>query len=484
MRDFRYGLFVFVSFFVLNDTYTQIDNFVENWRNHNVLQHANVGISVQEINTQKPIFGYNESLSLTPASSMKILTTLIALDELGADYTYKTKIAYDGKIDSDGTLQGNLYLIGSGDPTLGSARIPGTMEYTQLIKYIYQSIANFGITCIDGLIIADESIFDAYPIAPSWQWNDLGNYYAGGAWGINVNENEYSIYFNANYKVGSLSKLLYTDPVVPDLVLENEVVVDSANTGDNAYVFGGPYDFKKRIVGTIPQSKKKFKIKGSIPDPPKFLARKIQQYLDIKGIKSGGYFVKMKRRSKYKEKEVFATIESQPMRKIVKFANYFSINGYCEALLKTIGLVKKRKGSGGYGIRSIYEYLSRQKLDATALHLEDGSGLSARNMVSPEILTTFLTRYVKDNGLDIVKEVIPKAGASGTVRTFLKGRSARGNVWVKSGSMERILSYTGLCQTKSGKWVSFSLIINGYTGRYQDAKSKAEELIDKLYKSY
>lgn len=483
MKDSKHFVLMVIGLMAFGIAQGQEESFVRKWRSHKVLKHANIGIAVHDISTQDLTYGYNEGLSLTPASSLKLLTTLVALQELGDDFTYTTKLAYDGKIDRDGTLQGNLFIIGSGDPTLGSSRVPGTLAYTDLIKYIHKSIVDYGITCIDGMIIADESVFDSYPIAPSWQWNDLGNYYAGGAWGLNVNENEYSIYFDSNYKVGSLSKLLYTDPKVPDLVLENEVTVDSANTGDNAYVFGGPYDFKKRIVGTIPQSKKKFKIKGSIPDPPKFLARKIHQYLDVKGIKSSGYHVKMKARSMYKEQEVFTTIRSKNIKEIVKYANYFSINGYCESLLKTVGLVKKKKGSGGYGIRAIYEYLAKHKIDATALHLEDGSGLSARNMTSPEILSKFVAKYTKDNGIDIVKQVIPKAGASGTVRSLLNGRKAQGNVWVKSGSMERILSYSGICKAKSGKWVSFSLIINGYTGEYRDAKSRAEQMIDNIYKS-
>lgn len=480
MRGFSLIICLVLPLLLLGQT--KFESYITNWRAKKVTAHANIGVAVHELETGKILSGYNEDYSLVPASTLKLVTTLISLDKIGEDYKYETYTAHDGKIDPDGTLQGNLYIIGSGDPTLGSDRIPGNLSYKEFLAKFVKGIQSHGITCIDGDIIADESIFDSYPIAPSWQWNDLGNYYAGGAWGLNINENEYDIYFDSNYKVGSLSKLLFTDPWIPYLRLENEVVVDSANTGDNAYVFGGPYDFDKRIVGSIPQSKKRFKIKGSIPDPPKFLAGEIRSYLSKKGIKSNGVKVKVKSRDKHNHTHYLDTTFSPPLVEIVKYANYFSINQYCESLLKTLGNELTGKGSGGYGLRAINEYLVKLKVDATALHMEDGSGLSARNLVSPRFLSEFLSKYSIKNGSKIIKRVLPKAGADGTVRGLLNGRSSKGNIWVKSGSMERTLSYSGICKARSGKWVSFCIIINGYTGKYKDMKPGAEQVLDQIYK--
>lgn len=462
-----------------------MDDYMHTWRNQNTTKHANVGVSVRSVESNQKLFKYNGDLSLTPASSLKLLSTLIAYDLLGEDYRYHTYLAYDGILDPDGTLQGNLFIIGSGDPTFGSDRINGSLSRRQILERIYQLIKEKGISCIDGDIVADESIFDAYPVAPSWQWNDLGNYYAGGAWGLNINENEYGIYFDSNRAVGSLSKLLFTEFKIPGLKLINEVLVDSANTRDNAYVFGGPYDFKKRIVGTIPQSKNKFRIKGSIPDPPKYIAHAIRDLLKIKGINSNGIYVKIKKNdSRYRHKIIFDTLTSPPMVEIAKYANYFSINQYCESLLKTIGHEINGKGSGGQGIRAIYQYLEKMKIDTDALHLEDGSGLSARNMVSPDILAEFLSKYASKHGIEILQKIIPKAGQNGTVRTLLNSKQSQNNVWVKSGSMERILSFTGICKARSGKWISFSIIINGYTGKYSAFKPQVEKLIDQIYKRH
>ena len=460
-----------------------LDDYLKTWRNQSSTQHANVGISIRSVDSGEQLFSYNGDLSLVPASSLKLLSTLIAYEILGPDYQYQTYLAYDGILDPDGTLQGNLYIIGSGDPTLGSNRITGSRSRHELLEHIYKTIKENGITCIDGDIVADESVFDAYPVAPSWQWNDLGNYYAGGAWGLNINENEYGIYFDSNKKVGSLSKLLFTEFKIPGLRLNNEVVVDSPGTGDNAYVFGGPYDFKKRIVGSIPQSSKKFKIKGAIPDPPKYFAYAIRDLLRQNGINSNGIYVKVKKNDKrYQHTHIFDTLASPSLKEIAKYANYFSINQYCESLLKTIGNEVYKNGSGGHGIRAIYKYLEDNKIKADALHLEDGSGLSARNLVSPDVLAEFLSHYGKKNGIEVLQSMIPKAGRNGTVKSLLNGKVSQYSVWVKSGSMERIISYTGICKARSGKWITFSIIINGYTGKYRSFRPKVEQLIDQIYK--
>ena len=173
------GFKIFILVFLTNSCYSQLglDAYMQTWRNQITTKHANVGVSVRTIDGNQPLYDYNGQLSLVPASSLKLLTTLIAIEEIGKNKRYETYLAYDGQLDPDGTLQGNLYIIGSGDPTLGSDRIPGTPSRRTLLSNIYESINELGITCIDGNIVADESIFDAYPIAPSWQWNDLGNYY-------------------------------------------------------------------------------------------------------------------------------------------------------------------------------------------------------------------------------------------------------------------------------------------------------------------
>ena len=482
MRVFSLILLLFV--FTLSYSQKGLSEYVSDWSDNSNLKHAHVGVAVYDIDSNKEIACIDGDKMHIPASSYKLITTLNALEILGDEYRYETVIGYTGKIAEDGTLSGDLVIKGSGDPTLGSERIKGVLSFNDLISFVRDEVKQYGITCIDGKVIADESIFDSYPVAPSWQWNDLGNYYAGGAWGININENEYKIVYNTSAKVGSAANLLYTDPIIPNLVLQNEVSIDSAHTGDNAYVFGGPYDYTKRIVGTLPQSSQSFTIKGSIPDPPTFFAEAVNKKLIASNIKTGGSDANFKKKRAYDKLEIISTIISPPLSQICQYANHYSINLYCEAILKTIGYHTSKEGSGGQGIRAITKLMNKSGLNTDALHMNDGSGLSARNLVSPSLLAQQIALTARARGIELLKKQLPKAGSQGTVRTFLNGHKAEGKVWAKSGSMEHILSYSGICQARSGKWVSFSIIVNGYNGSYQDMKSKCAYLVDAIYQKY
>ncbi len=457
---------------------TKIDKYLES----KDFDHASISISVIDIESGDLLAGVNPDMSVIPASSLKILTTLSGIELLGEDFQFETKIRYDGVLSEDGTLKGNIYIEGGGDPTFGSARFKQEMAFEKLMERMAQSIVKKGITCVEGMIIADESIFSSFPISPSWQWNDLGNYYATGAWGVNINENQYSIIFNKRGVVGKRPKLVYHYPYIPELEFSNEVVVDSSHTGDQAYIFGGPYNYYKRIVGTIPQGKTNFTIKGSIPDPPLFAAFLLSEELNQLGIQTEGYETLIHADRKANQRKDIVKVESPFLEEIARKANFESNNLYCESILKSTGLKKRGQASGQNGIAAIRGLLRKYKIDHGSLNMEDGSGLSARNNVSSQLLAEFLQKYCNDNGTETTCSYLPKAGAQGTVRGLLRSSKARGKVWMKSGSMNRVTSYTGIMQDASNNWKTFSVIINGYTVKGSAMRSRVEKIIDYIYK--
>lgn len=457
---------------------TRINKILKDQR----FKHANASISVIDLDNKNTYVDINGEKSLIPASSLKLLTTFTALDLLGEDYVYKTRITHSGKLDPDGTLTGNIYIEGSGDPTLGSDRISGVRSLNDLLKEVLSKIKAYGITCIDGKIIADESIYDSYPISPSWQWNDLGNYYASGSWGININENTYTIYYDTKDAIGNVAALHSYYPFIPSITFENEVTIDSVGTGDNAYIFGGPYEFRKRIVGTLPYSKKLFAIKGAIPDPPLFTAYSIWNKLQVNQITSAGYKTQFHNQKSKSKRKLIYTITSPSLKEISKYANLKSINIYCESLLKSIGYEIAKDGKGSQGIRMINKQLKKYNINSDGLHMEDGSGLSARNLVNSRLLAEFLKVTAKSNGLANCKKLLPRAGVSGTMAYMLSGYESQKHVWAKTGSMEKVLSYTGYCDSKSGRKVAFSIIINGFHRKNKEMKSKINEMLDAIYR--
>lgn len=446
-------------------------------------KHANLGISVRDIKSNEVICQIEKDKMLVPASSLKLITTLAGREILGPNYRFETKITYDGIIDTHGILKGNIYIEGSGDPTLGSDRIAGNLNADALFNKIISDIKAHGINCIEGDVIADESIFNSFPISPSWQWNDLGNYYAAGAWGLNVHENEYSIYFHRNGPIGGSTRIAYYKPFVPNLQLENEVTIDEADTGDNAYIYGGPYHYGKRVVGTIPQGKNLFVVKGSLPDPPLYFSYRLIKELEKNDMGGHSHKTRYQKDKNFASRKKITSYYSSTLNEIVKLANDRSINIYCESLLKTIGLNIKNGGSGGEGIVAIKEYMLRKKLDIRAMHLEDGSGLSTRNLLSPDFLTSFLSNYVQDKDINEIAALLPRVGLEGTVKSLLVNSPAKGNMWVKSGSMDKILTYSGYCRAASGRYVAFSVFLNASTAKKKiENKAELEKILDVIYR--
>lgn len=252
-------------------------------------KHAQLGIAVRNIKDGTLYVNVAKDKMFIPASTLKLVTTLIAKKKLGDNFRFRTKLSYNGEIEADGTLKGNIFIEGSGDPTLGSGRMEGNMNMNALLKQMALDVKKAGILTIEGDIIVETTYDNTSPLVDSWQWNDIGNYYATGSWSLNINENLYNIYYLRNVQVGAPAVISYIEPYIPMLSINSSVTVDKPKTDDNAYIFGAPMNYQKVVRGTIPQGKGLYKIKGAIPDPPLFMAYKLHTTLLQDGIKSNNY---------------------------------------------------------------------------------------------------------------------------------------------------------------------------------------------------
>ena len=141
---------------------------------------------VKEVNSGETVFAYDTIRQLTPASVMKTVTTATALEILGEDYRFPTALEYDGSIEN-GLLKGNLYIKGSGDPSLGSAHF--APDHKRFLQEWISALKKVGIHKIQGAVIADESIFDTEGTSLKWVGEDMGSYYGAGSYGLCVLDN-------------------------------------------------------------------------------------------------------------------------------------------------------------------------------------------------------------------------------------------------------------------------------------------------------
>ncbi|RZK64982.1 MAG: D-alanyl-D-alanine carboxypeptidase/D-alanyl-D-alanine-endopeptidase, partial [Pedobacter sp.] len=204
-------LFVFVLVGHFVNAQNKIQNLEKAFNNllaDEQAKHALLSLCVLDANSGKTLFAKNEQIGLATASTLKTITAATAFSILGKDFQFQTTLAYTGNITSDGILKGNLVIIGSGDPTLGSWRYPNK-ENAVLTQWV-AAIKAAGIKKIEGSIIGDDSIFGTQTTPEGWVWQDIGNYYGAGTSGLAWRENQFDIHLRPGASTADEVKVIKT----------------------------------------------------------------------------------------------------------------------------------------------------------------------------------------------------------------------------------------------------------------------------------
>ncbi|HBL75234.1 MAG: D-alanyl-D-alanine carboxypeptidase/D-alanyl-D-alanine-endopeptidase [Bacteroidetes bacterium GWF2_42_66] len=478
MKSLKLYFFI-ISAFVFISAQSQDNSmtakiFFEQWKNVPEFNNASIGISVMEAGSGNIIIETTPQLSLVPASLLKIVTSAAALEILGPHYCFETRIDYSGEIDAEtGTLNGDLIIVGGGDPALGSMYFKDHYLKNHFLSQWIKSIQEKGIKKINGNIIADASIYEQQMIPNTWVWEDLGNYYGAGACGLSVYDNLYEITLQSG-PAGNDCRLVGIEPEVPGLEIENAVKASTVSR-DLAYVFGSPFDNKRIIKGTIPENRESFVIKASLPDPPYLLASQLKQKLKENNIQTDGA-VKTSY-SSCKTGKIICNTVSPPLKDIIRFLNHESVNLFAEHLCKHLAYVETGKGNTKDGLEIIRKFWAQKGINTDGMYLADGSGLSRFNAITARQLTEILDYINQSRDSEIFKQSLPTVGGSGTLYVFDKEKFPNGALRAKSGSMTRVRCYAGFLKTISGKELIFTVMLNNFSCSQSKAIKKAEEFL-------
>lgn len=443
------------------------------------LTNASLSLCVANAETGSIIIDYNSAISLIPASVMKIITSAAALELLGPDYTFKTTVGYTGSINKrSGRLKGNIIIHGGGDPALGSKYF--SEHYSNFMDKWVTEIRKLGIKRIKGCIITDDSYYDSQPVPSKWLWEDMGNYYGAGAYGLSVFDNTVEIHFKT-FSEGF--------PPLMKEVIPSEYTADLANflmssgTKDQGYVFASPYSKSGWIAGKIPVDQPDFVLKASISDPPLFMAQIMDKKLKKSGVKISGLPSTVRLEKNFIPGKIVPVTEtiSPPLSEIIDTLNHESVNLFAEHLTKELGKKFKNSGSTAAGIEVITNFLKSSGIKTNGMFIVDGSGLSPMNAINTRELVRLLI-FLKNKGTHFAEfySSLPDAGKNGTLANCFKDPVFESRLKAKSGSMERVRSYAGYFTTKSGKSMVFSIIINNYSGPSKAIISGIEDNIKEL----
>lgn len=452
------------------------------------VRSGTVALSVRRVSDGAERIGYNARLSLPSASTLKLITTATALAVLGSNFTYTTTLEYDGSI-KDSVLYGNLYIRGTGDPSLGSWRFPNYYDLSALLNYWSTAVRAAGIRRIQGSVVGDASLYDQLTTPDTWPFGDLGNYYGASLSALNINENLYRVFFKTGKAIGVPASVARTDPALPYLVFRNSVITDAANTGDQVNIYGAPFQLQQWLTGKVPigEPANEFSVKGALPDPAYFAAYALREQLQKDSllvsnepISVGGGLPNMLTANG--KRTVLNQYKSPTLAELAYQTNAQSINLYAEAMLRTTALaLDKTVRSTSASIDALASFWRAKGVDLDGFRIRDGSGLSTVGALTATTMTAILSAMSRDKAFPQFYETIPVVGQSGTVRTLARGTAAAGNIRAKSGSIEGVRAYAGYFTAKDGERMSFCVLVNKFTpGQNRTVTAELEKIFVRL----
>ncbi len=474
--------FSFINAQLIENQKHLLNTAIKNLRDDIDMKNAGIGFFAVDVNTGEVLSELNSDLALTPASTQKLITTATALEILGPDFVFETKIEYTGQIDkSTHILDGNIIIKGGGDPCLGSKYFEETKTHNFLNIWT-DAISEKGIKHINGQVIADARYY-GYDIVPStWAWEDMGNYFGAGACGLTIFDNFYTIYFNTSKNIGGTTRIIKIEPKIEGLTFDNQVKSEAIYS-DRSYIFGAPYTYFRYIKGSLPLNKKNFKVKGSIPDPAYFTATTLKEKLKLNKNIGAGVATTFRKSPELEiadslKHTLICTSKSPKLKEIIKKTNFRSINLFAEHLYKQSQLKQCNFNIKRINKHFVREFWAKKGVKPGGMNIYDGSGLSKYNTITTKQLAAVLMYMkTKSKNTEVFYNSIPIVGREGTVKRICKGTSAENNMRAKSGSIRNVRAYAGYAKTKSGRDIAFSLIINNYNGKSSSAKKKLERIM-------
>jgi D-alanyl-D-alanine carboxypeptidase/D-alanyl-D-alanine-endopeptidase (penicillin-binding protein 4) len=431
------------------------------------------------------VAAWNPEMPLLTASTMKTITTGLALVVLGEDYQFSTKLGYSGFVDN-GTLYGDLYIIGGGDPTLGSPDSLG-MPADSLFGIWQQSLQLAGIDRINGHIIADDRYFEHEIVPSSWAWSNLGPSYGSGPSGLSFYENLTDFKIVPGKNIGDDIHIKEIYPAVPGMTYINKLTTGGMRTGRRYNYRTSDISKTGVLSGTISNDYDSTTLTLSNKFPHLSCASEFKKYLDRQGIYSRNEIIEASGFNSPQTSELTIVHEtlSKPLKYIVNVTNRISNNFYAETLFKMIG--KKVTGTASYDSAAVAakRVLKEIGVPLTGYTQEDGSGLSRQNYVSPQFFCNFYSAMTMTPVFESFFTSLPFPGQEGTTfENVLKEekQSKKEAIHAKSGSLANVRCYAGYVEKRGGRHLYFAILSNNFSARTSEMQVGIEEFMKELIK--
>ena len=414
----------------------------------------------------------------------------------------KTSLYATSTPDANGTLKGDLIVYGRGDPTMAARLNNG--DYWKPLDPLVAKIAGAGIRRIEGDLIGDESFFNGPPFGSGWEWDDLQAYYGAEVSALTVNDNSIDLFVKPAERVGQPCHIT-TGPQTSLVTIINRTQTVSREGDTRISVYRPVGENIIYVSGRAAMDGGGFTGSYAVHNPASLFVSMLKEALAKQGITIAG----RARTIDHKFREVtpldpgklieIGFIESIPLKEVIRETLKPSQNLWAQLLLLQVGANQATSDSGRgiagragqnragdetqeierrpnlqppastpqmtteeIGVESMQDFLSQAGVKEGDVLLEEGSGLSRRDVITPNATVALLSFMSRHRLFDAYRNSLPIAGVDGTLEKRMKGTPAAGNLRAKTGSLRYVFTLSGYVTTASGERLAFSAMLNNY----------------------
>jgi D-alanyl-D-alanine carboxypeptidase/D-alanyl-D-alanine-endopeptidase (penicillin-binding protein 4) len=414
-----------------------------------------------------------------PASNVKLVTGSVALERLGAEFRFRTQIAACGAVNSaSGTLQGDLLIIGGGDPAI-SARFYND-DPAGAFRAWADSLEARGISRISGDIVGDDDLFDDTHVGPGWAWDNLGAAYSAEIGALLLNEGAVRLSVTPGESVGEAANVVVA-PETGFLELENLAVTTSDSTGVSVWAARRPFSTEAEVGGRIWVGTNSVTRYVPPHDPTAYFVTVLQETLESEGIDIAGDPVD---RDDYvgncSSPDPIFVHESPTLAEILVPFLKESQNQIGEMLMRYVGAAATDTGSVRTGRRVAESTLTGWGIPDDSYVYYDGSGLSRYNYLAPEAIVRLLRAVALRSDFEVFYNALPIAGVDGTISGRMRGTAAEANVRAKTGFISNARALSGYVTTADEELMAFSILTNNFDTPTRPVEWVQDLLVERL----
>ncbi len=449
-----------------------------------VFAHASWGVQIVSLDTGKTLYSHDANKLFVPASTAKLYTAALALDTFGPEYRVATSVFASEKPGRDGELRGDLVLVGYGDPTLG---LDKRVSWADTLA---TSVRKSGIKSVRGALIGDASWFAAPLYGSGWEAADLQSWFGAPVSALSVDENVVRIQVRPAPQSGNKARIAFDPPEsAPDL--DNQLTTLRAPARTDISLYRAPGTATLHAFGTIASNAEVQYYRQAVDDPAliavdQFRAALLRQGVSVKGKSRSLYWPERNDALSGDKVQHIADVFSPPLAEIVNRGLKVSQNLYLQNLLLMVGAKDAAderaageesavfSSSESRGIRAMRRYLQRIGVPLEGVLIEDGPGLSRRDLTSPAALASLLVNLGDSPGAKALRLGLPEAGVDGSLTWRMRNSAAKGRIHAKTGSMAHTYALAGFALTAANERLAFAIMLNNYKRPRDAGRSSAE----------